>query len=128
VVTVTKLEKLKNRYWLHYDIEDGEPQFICNDDDINKAAELWKISPDAVRALADSLDNAIGYVVDMAIEDLKDVWSIADCAHQNAMNAMELLLGDDDCNEDIMPNAEDCKDCEWYGKEDNTCKQPPDAD
>jgi hypothetical protein len=107
----TKLEELKDRYWLYYEKEDGTPKFIINDEDAKVAAELWHISPEAVKALSESIDNAIGYVVDIAVEDLKDVWELSRCAHDNALTAMAILNeNDEDCNGDDF-DWEDCGDC-----------------
>jgi hypothetical protein len=128
----TKLEELKDRYWLYYEKEDGTQKFIVNDEDIEVAAELWHISPEAVKGLSESLNNAIGFVVDLAVEDLQDTWNIADCAHSNALTAMAILSEGDDCGDDDsdnnddeppMPNPDDCEGCENYEKSTNTCKQ-----
>jgi hypothetical protein len=125
----TKLEELKDRSWLYYEDEQGEPVFISDDDPdtIDNAAKKWNISPEAVMGLSDSLNNVVECIVRTAIEDLEDVWSMARCAHENALTAMA-ILSDDNGDESIEPNDEDCKNCEWYDKDSHTCHQPPDAE
>lgn len=131
IVAQTELEEMKDRTWLFYEDEDGERVFIDDEESIGEAAELWKISPEAVEGIMRSLNNVVECIVDTAIEDLESVWEVSQCAHNNALTAMA-ILNTDDCDEDaddpIAPNDDDCKNCEWYDKDDKTCNQPPDAE
>jgi len=67
----TKLEELKDRYWLYYEKEDGTQKFIVNDEDIEVAAELCIFLRKQSKDYSESLNNAIGFVVDLAVEDCK---------------------------------------------------------
>jgi hypothetical protein len=127
----TELEEMKDRTWLFYLDKDGDRVFIDDPESIEEAAELWKISPEAVEGIMRSLNNVVECIVDTAIEDLESVWEVSQCAHNNALTAMAILNAEDcdeDTNEPIEPNEEDCRDCEWWDGSTKTCKQPPDAD
>ena len=116
-----KLEEMKDRSWLFYLDEDGDRVFIDDEETIADAADIWDISTEAVTGIMQSLNNVVECIVDTAIEDLEDVWNMADCAHKNALTAMAILNDeeeDDDgfCGDD--PNTsesgawEECLDCE----------------
>ena len=131
IVAQTELEEMKDRTWLFYEDEDGERVFIDDEESIGEAAELWKISPEAVEGIMRSLNNVVECIVDTAIEDLESVWEVSQCAHNNALTAMAILSESDDCGDDDsdndeppMPNPDDCEGCENYEKSTNTCKQP----
>jgi hypothetical protein len=128
ITAITKIEELKDRCWLYYEDEKGEPVFIAEDEDIAEAAKRWNISTEAVKGMKQSLDNVVQCIVDTVVDDLRDVWQLADCAHHHALDAMQILLGDDDECEPDTPNEENCRDCEWWDAFTKTCKQPPDAD
>jgi hypothetical protein len=130
----TKLEELRNHDWLYFTDKDDEVIFISDDETIREAAKLWKISPEAVKGLSDSLNNVVQCIVDTAIEDLRDTWAVADCAHNNALTAMQILTGDNDDddggddNEPPEPNPDDCLECPHYIKETNTCNLSSNTD
>ena len=117
-----KLEEMKDRSWLFYLDEDGDRVFIDDEETIADAADIWDISTEAVTGIMQSLNNVVECIVDTAIEDLEDVWQLAECGHKNALTAMAILNddGSDDgegfCGDD--PNIsesgawEECLDCE----------------
>jgi hypothetical protein len=122
--TVMDLEELKNRCWLYYIDDNGRKNFICNDDDILVASEKWNISEQAVRAIKESLDNAVTCVVDLAVEDLENIYSVAECAH----SGVEAIMGD--CGDDGCegPDEDDgsCPDhtCSLWNEKEQRCMAP----
>ena len=112
----TKMEEMKNRSWLYYEDDKGESVFISDDEPetITEAAKRWNISPEAVIGLSDSLNNAVECIVRTVIDDLKDVWEVAQCAHNNALTAMEILSEEnEDCTDsDGEMDWNDCEGCD----------------
>jgi hypothetical protein len=130
-VTDMHVDELMDYDWLSYEDKDGEEVVIRTDDEEREAAKLWKVSPLAVKAMRHTLNVMTVLFVDHIKEDLQDIWEMSRCAHDNALTAMAILNADncdEDTDEPIAPNDEDCKNCEWYDKDNKTCNQPPDVD
>jgi hypothetical protein len=67
------IDELKDSDWLYY--EDGDDiVFVSDDEEIVEAAKRWKMSPEAVKAIKESMDRFIEYMVDMLHQDLQDIW------------------------------------------------------
>ena len=128
-VTDMCVDELLDYDWLSYEDDNGEEVVIRSDEEERKAAELWQVSPLAVKAMRHTLDIMTTIFVDHIREDLQDIWNTSNCAHENALTAMAILNAEvDDGDEPLEPNEEDCRDCEWWDGSTKTCKQPPDAD
>jgi hypothetical protein len=137
MVTDMHVDELLDYDWLSYEDGDGEEVVIRTDEEEQEAAKLWKVSPLAVKAMRHTLSVMTTLFVDHIREDLQNIWDMTNCAHDNALTAMAILRaendadcgGDDsDDNEPPEPNPDDCLECPYYNKENNTCNQPPDVD
>ena len=112
----TKLEEMKDRSWLFYLDDDGDRVFIDDEETIADAADIWDISTEAVTGIMQSLNNVVECIVDTAIEDLEDVWQLAECGHNNALTAMAILSPDESEDDESDYSGDEpwgeCKDCE----------------
>ena len=75
VVIETRIEQAKKELFFGY--ESGDDWFFVdprNDKDVEEAAKNLKISKEAVVAISKSFEAMNEYLVDLLIEDLRDVW------------------------------------------------------
>jgi hypothetical protein len=75
IVIRTHIEDALSNYWLFMqsdNAQDIEP--VHDEESIAKAAKAWKMTPEAVKAIKDSLDYLAETLVDYLKEDLQDLW------------------------------------------------------
>lgn len=89
VETKTNVEELTDYNWLYYEKSDGEIVFIEDADDILEASKIWGMSTSGVRAMVHAFDRMAEYFADAMKEDLLDVWRIANCAHDHAVECCD---------------------------------------
>jgi hypothetical protein len=76
-VVEAHVDELKNNDWLYY--KDGdEIVFVSDEKEIAEAAKRWKMSPEAVKAIKESMDGFVEYLVDLMHQDFEDMWDEID--------------------------------------------------
>ncbi len=91
IVIETRIEDLKDYDWLFYETDNEDIECINDDKSINKAAELWKMTPEAVKAIRMAFDYFAETLVDTLIEDLQDIWEVANDAIEIANEAIDTV-------------------------------------
>ena len=75
-VIESTIEELRSSRFLFVRPENEDGFFVDNEEKetVSRAAEILKISPQAVEAINESLEYMIGELIDHLEEDLKDIW------------------------------------------------------
>lgn len=74
-VIETRIEELVDYHWLSFSRDDEDDIiFVENDETIQEAAKLWKMSPEAVKAMDDALSYLVETLIEELKKDLEDIW------------------------------------------------------